>query len=79
MRVDIRQVSPLAKWMIRFLVSTSFILFLFTKNARWQRTKLLSNTPVSSFKVLGNSIWRSFAWRMTLWILLEVSKNKISS
>ena len=59
MRVDIKQVSPLAKWMIRFLVSASIILFLFTKNARWQRTKLLSNAPVSSFKVLGNSIWRS--------------------
>ena len=56
MRVDIKQVSPLAKWMIRFLVSTSFILFLFTKNVRWQRTKLLSSMLVSSFKVLGNSI-----------------------
>ena len=56
MRVDIRQVSPLIKWMIRFLVSTSFMFFLLTRKDRWQRTKSSPNALSRSFMVLKNSI-----------------------
>lgn len=56
MRVDIRQVSPLGKRMIRFLVSISFMFFWFTRNDRWHCTKPSPNSFASSFSVFDKGI-----------------------